>query len=311
MIPKAMTCKDEVVRFLNHAGSPANILWGTKLDGVRVMAVVEANGDVGYWSRNGKRFENFTKLNSVLLHYATWLFHNVSWVRWPVIFDGEMMPKSGTDDSLAKVMTQLRRIKEVDQRIFEYCVFDIIPVEGQSPTQLERYEAISAAIDDNGAGDVKYHRHYLNPEYFDSEESVEKLMRLAVDNGYEGLVIKAADAPYEEGRRSTAWCKVKPYDTIDIKVTDCVPGEGKHTGRLGALVGEFYDAKLKKTIKVQVGSGFSDDERFEFAHIAPYEFHWVVNLPSVVEVKFQERTKTGALRFPTFVRVRDDKDVEA
>jgi DNA ligase-1 len=49
--------------------------------------------------------------------------------------------------------------------------------------------------------------------------------------------------------------------------------------------------------EVKVGTGFSDVEREEFME----------RPPAMIEVKFQEKTKAGSLRFPAFIRVREDK----
>jgi len=306
--PKAMACISDVEKFMQDAKFPMNVMWSYKLDGVRVMAVVHSNGEVDYHSRNGKKFENFHKFDGPLRDAAKKMFDEPkNGVYYPVIFDGEMMPKSGNGDSLAKVMTQLRRLKDVDDSLFQYCVFDFIPsgveplvLSWTNPTQLRRYQTISGAIGDDGIGDVVYHRHYFGPECFGNIGEVDNLMKHALKEGYEGIVLKAANGTYEQGKRSTKWCKVKPSDTMDLKVVDYTPGGGKHANRLGALVCEMPDGQI-----VSVGSGFDDSERYEFAHFDGRE--WVKNLPTMIEVGYQELTKAGVLRFPTFKQVREDK----
>ena len=110
----------------------------------------------------------------------------------------------------------------------------------------------------------------------------EELARI-VGEGCEGLVLRG---PKGE------WLKVKPSETYDVRVTGYEEGEGKHAGRLGALV----------TTKGKVGTGFSDEER---------EALWAdrENLTGrLVEVSCMHLTADGQFRHPAFERFRDDKD---
>jgi len=85
-----------------------------------------------------------------------------------------------------------------------------------------------------------------------------------------------------------------------LEVTDVEEGTGRNEGKLGALVCEGIDDG--KAIKVNVGSGFSDDNRDEF---------WTnrSTIPGqVVEVRAdaitQNQDGTYSLRFPRFLRFR-------
>ncbi len=57
----------------------------------------------------------------------------------------------------------------------------------------------------------------------------------AVGRGHEGVVLKAPDAPYEAGRRGSAWVKVKPRHTLDLVVLAAEWGHGRRTGWLSNL----------------------------------------------------------------------------
>jgi len=56
-----------------------------------------------------------------------------------------------------------------------------------------------------------------------------------VAGGHEGVVVKGPDAPYEAGRRGSAWVKVKPRHTLDLVVLAAEWGHGRHTGWLSNL----------------------------------------------------------------------------
>ncbi len=136
--------------------------------------------------------------------------------------------------------------------------------------------------------------------------------------GQEGVILKHPDAPYDAGRRGSAWIKVKPRHTLDLVVLAVEWGSGRRTGWLsniwlGARNGEGF-VMLGKTFK-----GMTDDmlawQTERFLELETYREGHVVHVrpEQVVEVAFdgvQRSTRyTGgaALRFARVVRYRDDK----
>jgi len=124
----------------------------------------------------------------------------------------------------------------------------------------------------------------------------------AVENGYEGIMIKDLNAPYE-CKRSTAWLKLKPFIEVSLEVVNVEEGTGRNVGRLGAFVCSGDDDG--KNIKVNVGSGFSDSNRDSFwaSHV---ELDNIVG--QIVEVRAdavtQNQDGSYSLRFPRFLRFR-------
>ena len=121
----------------------------------------------------------------------------------------------------------------------------------------------------------------------------------AIDGGYEGIMIKEVNAPYE-CKRSHAWLKLKPFIEVSLEVTDVEEGTGRNIGRLGAFVCSGVDDGRK--ITVNVGSGFSDSNRDEF-----WNYRREV-LGNIVEVRAdaitQNQDGSYSLRFPRFLRFR-------
>jgi DNA ligase-1 len=136
----------------------------------------------------------------------------------------------------------------------------------------------------------------------DSKEGQERFVELnkaAVDGGYEGVMIKDVDAPYE-CKRSHAWLKAKPFIEVTLEVVDVEEGTGRNEGRLGAVVCSGEDDG--KNIRVNVGSGFTDDNRSVF---------WSGRdalIGQLVEVRAdavtQNQDGTYSLRFPRFKTFR-------
>ncbi|MBO3102150.1 ATP-dependent DNA ligase [Cellulomonas fengjieae] len=139
-----------------------------------------------------------------------------------------------------------------------------------------------------------------------------------VGAGQEGIVMKAADAPYEAGRRGAAWVKVKPRNTLDLVVLAVERGSGRRQGllsniHLGARDGDGF-VMLGKTFK-----GMTDQmlawQTERFTELMTDDDGWVVTVrpEQVVEIAFdglQRSTRYPgglALRFARVVRYRDDR----
>jgi DNA ligase-1 len=142
----------------------------------------------------------------------------------------------------------------------------------------------------------------------------------AVDQGHEGVVVKAPDAPYDVGRRGGAWVKVKPRHTLDLVVLAVEWGHGRRKGWLSNLHLGARDPQtggfvmLGKTFK-----GLTDEtlrwQTERFLDLAVARGDWLVKVRpvQVVEVAFDgvqssPRYPGGvALRFARVVRYRHDK----
>jgi DNA ligase-1 len=136
----------------------------------------------------------------------------------------------------------------------------------------------------------------------EGEKALHKYAQDMVDAGYEGIMIKDLDAPYECAR-SKSWLKWKPTITVDLEVIGIEEGTGRNMGRLGALVCAGNDHG--KDIVVNAGSGFSDKERKQLWEDRNVIFGRTVEI--MADAVTQNQDGTYSLRFPRFVRFRDDK----
>jgi DNA ligase-1 len=123
---------------------------------------------------------------------------------------------------------------------------------------------------------------------------IHKAMLSNMAKGYEGAMVKRLSAGYNHGRTDDV-LKVKSFKDVDGRVLSVHEGKGRNKGRLGYLKFE-HDG-----VVTEVGSGFTDKEREEvWADQDSY-------LNRIVEVQYQNKTRTGSLRFPVFVRFRADR----
>lgn len=107
-----------------------------------------------------------------------------------------------------------------------------------------------------------------------------------VKKGAEGLMLHRADSLYHSAR-SDDLLKLKPRQDAEATVIEILPGKGKFSGMMGALV-----VNDKRGHIFRIGSGFSDNERGN------------PPLPgSVITNKFTGTSKKGLPRFTSFLRM--------
>ena len=280
-----------------------------KLDGVRMLMMVTIDENGSYascYSRNGKVFENFTTIESQVLAHADKFasLGGVASLKGGFILDGEVV-----GESFQELMRQARRKKDANADDSVFRVFDIIPLadfnRGYWNAQL--YKRISLLENSRSAFDKMPNVEPLTSIEvdLDTSEGRNQLDRYAKDMvnlGYEGIMIKDLDSPYE-CKRNTFWMKWKPTLSVDLTVIGVEEGTGRNVGRMGALVCEGMDDN--KLINVNAGSGYSDEERQEYWDHSNEVIGRTAEI--LCDAITQNRDGTYSLRFPRFVRFRDDK----
>ena len=142
---------------------------------------------------------------------------------------------------------------------------------------------------------------------------------LAINEGFEGIMVKDLNAPYESNKRSKAWAKYKPPRVeLDVVVTGARYGEGKRATVFGS-----YDIAVKDgTEFIQVGSigtGFSDEDLLSLTQQGKKIIQRVSNgtfdlqprivLEVTADLVSKDVDGNLGLRFPRLLRIRDDKPI--
>jgi DNA ligase-1 len=264
-----------------------------KLDGVRVITIVHPDGRVDQFSRNGKELVNFPHVKQQFADVAHTLLE-------PWVFDGEIMSGSFQD-----LMKQIHRKSNTEATDAVLNLFDCMPLAhfeqgAWNVTQEFRSNHLGAFMEEHH--DALPNVTMVGQELVDLDTDAGQLRyreinAFAIAGGYEGIMIKDPEAGYE-CKRSVAWLKLKPFIEVSLTVIETEEGTGRNTGKMGALVCEGADDG--KDIRVNVGSGFTDQQREDF---------WNCRADgNIVEVRAdavtQNQDGTYSLRFPRFVRFR-------
>lgn len=269
-----------------------------KLDGVRCITVIDyENKTVTQYTRNGKILENFSHITDYLSNYIEEFGRSYC-------IDGEIM-----STNFQALMKEVHRKHDVKISDAVLNVFDIIPLSefkaGRSIMAQRRRSAFlrenfSKIFNQSGFITIVPQREF-DLDVFTDEIAFREFMQECVSKGYEGIMIKDPDAVYE-CKRSTNWMKMKPFIEVSLAVVAVEEGTGRNRGKLGAIVCEGEDDG--KQIVVNVGSGFTDEQRAEFWAAKDTLIDQIVEVRADAATRSQDSEHTWSLRFPRFLRFR-------
>jgi DNA ligase-1 len=271
-----------------------------KLDGVRCITIVDYdNKTVVQYTRNGKVLENFNHITDSLLS-------NIENFGKSYVLDGEVVSESF--QSLMKQVHRKDDVKSTDARLM---LFDIIPLvefqKGKSTLSQKRRSALLKTF--NPTFDACKNIEVVPQVEIDLDSYVGELQfkqfnKDAIDQGFEGIMIKNPDAIYE-CKRSVNWLKQKPFVEVSLTVMAVEEGTGRNEGKLGALICEGEDDGKK--IMVNVGSGFTDSQREDYWSDKETMLGQIVEIRADAATQSQDSEEVWSLRFPRFLRFRGFK----
>jgi DNA ligase-1 len=284
--------------------TPEEVIIDAKVDGVR--AQVHVHGDL------------VTIFSRTLDDMTDRLPEIVAQVRrlklGSAILDGEVvaMDDSGRPRPFQETGAQVARAAD-NRTCLSLLLFDLLHLDGSDVIDLPLRDRLRRL--DAVAGD-----HVVRRVTTADAQDGEEFFRTCVQDGFEGVVVKRADAPYVAGRRGGDWIKVKPVRTVDLVVLGVEWGSGRRTGMLSNIHLGARDADgdgfvmVGKTFKGMTDAmlTWQTDRFLELEQ--GREGHVVWTRPEqVVEIAFdavqRSRRYPGgvALRFARVVRYRDDK----
>ena len=276
-----------------------------KLDGMRFNAIVKGEV-VEYRSRNGKELTIPNKFFDIPFITMS-KYYGVD-----MVFDGELLVVDAAGKPVNRqtgngILSKSIKgtMSEQEAESVRATLWDAITFEKFSEgVETEPYDIrmakLSNAISDM-RGQKKQLGHYVDlvwNKQVNDIYSAQKIFEKFLAEGQEGTILKSKDGIWED-KRSKTQIKFKGELECDLKVVDWEEGTGKNKGRLGALVCESNDG----IIRVNVGSGYSDEQRDEYTKKV---------IGKIVTVKYNARIKdksgVESLFLPVFIELREDKD---
>jgi bifunctional non-homologous end joining protein LigD len=198
-----------------------------------------------------------------------------------------------------------------------YAIFDLLYLDGRSLLELpysERRRQLETLELEGAAWRVPAAHPGDGARLFEATKA----------QGLEGIVAKRLDSVYEPGRRTGAWIKVKHTISQELVIGGWIPGAGRRSERIGALLMGYYaDRRLRYAGRV--GTGFTEATLDDLAkRLAPLRqehipFDPAPKLPReavfveprlVAEIAIREWTSDRIMRAPSFKGIRTDRDAE-
>ncbi|HEY1712368.1 MAG TPA: DNA ligase D [Solirubrobacteraceae bacterium] len=315
--PDREAMPERILPMLAGAGElpPHEDRWSfeVKWDGVRAIAYVKP-GRLRLESRNLNEItETYPEVRGILRDLGM----------REAVFDGEIVAFG--DDGGPSFERLQRRINVSSASAVRrlsastpvvYAIFDLLYLDGHSLMALP-YEQRRARLDELGLGGPAWRVPANHPGHGRA------LLDATQAQGLEGIVAKRLDSRYEPGRRTGAWIKIKHVHRQELVICGWLPGEGRRTDRIGALLMGYWTDDGRLEYAGRVGTGFTertltelgrklsplrrDDSPFDDAPKLPRNA--VFAEPDLVaEIEFREWTTEGVMRAPSFKGLRDDKD---
>nr|AAQ88427.1 kinetoplast DNA ligase k beta [Crithidia fasciculata] len=304
---------------------PQLMLASPKIDGIRCMiGYNERKQEVQYFSRGGILLECCHGLTPQLLP----LFAKDP----TLMLDGELFAPECNFEQLNGLVRRLSRsstpaIQEAQARLLEYFAFDIMYSAQLSSPEApfdERYRLLKKLIPVCGAKRISNYVHddkkkkvirakqrdavmvegtgsavkiYHVPAAQVHPSEMEDVLTEACSQGFEGVMIRRPEFPYEHGKRSFGLLKYKQMHDAEFKIVGFLPGEGKFKGGLGAFVCETKD-----------GTKFNAPPKVTYKRRLEL---WGVRkdyLGKYLTVQYQELSSQDVPRFPVAKAVRGGPD---
>tara|TARA_B100000497_G_scaffold26738_1_gene31508 strand:- start:1660 stop:2865 length:1206 start_codon:yes stop_codon:yes gene_type:complete len=261
-----------------------------KLDGVRCLVHFIENKP-HLISRTGKEFHNLNmirgSLNDMMKKVKGIDLHDV-------ILDGELGSFGLNPVLTFQQVTGLVKRKSVAntdplEKHVEYHVYDLYVKGNPSMGFEDRWGVMSKLV---FPGNVKLCCKNT-VQKVNSAEGIDKALEAALKGGYEGLMVRHLDAPYDVNKRSKGLAKYKKFQDAEFKIIGFKSGQGQDTDTV------IYTCETLEGKKFEVRPIGTIGHRKELLKYAKDD------IGKLLTVKFFEMTDGGVPRFPVGLTIRN------
>ncbi|WP_266169749.1 DNA ligase [Dyella subtropica] len=244
-----------------HEGVELDEYWvSEKYDGVR-----------GYWDG-----EKLLTRSGATIHPPAWF--TAHWPKTPM--DGELWAGRGKFEVASATIRQ-EPADDTAWRRIRFMVFDLPAHPGTFDERIPALNLLMTQLDVPWVQAVKQYK-------VADDAALKAQLNRVIKNGGEGLILHRGASLYR-AIRSDDLLKFKPYEDTEARVVAHLPGKGKYTGMMGALLVEMPDGT-----RFRLGTGFTDEQRRHPPAVG-----------SQVTYRYRGTTSTGKPRFASFLRVRE------
>ena len=229
------------------------------------------------------------------------------------ILDGEIYPikddGSPAEHKLMGTRVHSKDHAEAREKVkVKWVIFDCLKIDNETIMDLSYAERL-----------VKFSQLPDQAHRMEEGGDVLAFYNRAINDGFEGIIVKDISLPYEAGKRSAGWAKYKPPRIeLDVAITTAKYGEGSRANVFGTFGISVKSDSGFKSIG-SIGTGFSDADLVWLTNelrknVETYDKGTYNLLPRVVvevsaDLVTQDAKGNYGLRFPRCKRIRHDKFV--
>lgn len=246
-----------------------------KLDGMRCLAHITANGGVELISRDGKVIGNMEHI-----------INDLSTIKEDVILDGELYAHGL---SFQENMKLIKKLRPETSKLIKYHVYDLVSNE---PFRLRKVRGFIKSLfscEEVSTYDIK------------NKQSLMEWHEGNIYQGYEGSIIRWGNEGYKTNGRSSNLLKYKDFQDIDAEIIDVIPNEANPLH--GTPILKYRCQKLSgvQTTVFKAGVKMSHSDREEL--LSNREIY----IGKIANIRFFEWTDDGNPRFPVMVGIHGDR----
>jgi len=264
-----------------------------KLDGVRALAFWDGD-KIKLISRAGKEWTIPKHINEQVAKILP----------KDSMFDGELYIHG---KSCQTITSYVKKFREVETPTIEYHIYDMPVINGDDAKSYDtRYKILAQLFQDHmKPSNVNYplclrrveNLIFVNTRAISQLEDIAIAEQKFLDEGYEGAILRNADATYIFGYRSQDLMKLKRFQDAEFEVVSIREGIGKFEG---CAVFQCKNDLTEGVFECTTASSMEERAKF-FSEKEKY-------IGRKLTVKFFDRTDDKLPRFPVGKLFRSDKD---
>lgn len=215
-----------------------------KLDGARMRLFLGLKGSTMNSGRRSVKTFAYTDRTQNFPHLAQIAIPELM----GTVLDGELLAPTGKiqthtgtwtnsllNASVALVNSNPVGSRQTQERFgkAQFWVFDVMQFKGEDITHLPYFQRRTV---------LEKLVKLIQSKYPDCEmrivpqfEATADVIVKSIEEGFEGVVLKKKTGPYQFGKRSKNWLKIKTFSTADAFIVGWAAGENTNTGLVGSL----------------------------------------------------------------------------